>query len=59
MSGSTEGTAWALQTQADGWAAGVGSQDPAPSAADLAWQQSLMRDVFEDAARLTDQPKDR
>ncbi|MGW6462191.1 hypothetical protein ACWF94_40755 [Streptomyces sp. NPDC055078] len=54
---ATERTAWELQTQAEGWASGLGSQDPAPAAADLAWQQETTRTVYEDAARLTDQPE--
>ncbi|MGW6456713.1 hypothetical protein ACWF94_12450 [Streptomyces sp. NPDC055078] len=59
MSGSSEETAWEFQTRAEGWASGLGSQDPAPAAGDLAWQQGLIQRAFEDAARLTDQPKDR
>lgn len=52
-----EYTAWSLQVQADGRAADLAGQDPAPSARDLAWQQEQIRGAYEDAAHLADQPK--
>ncbi|WP_160145059.1 hypothetical protein [Actinacidiphila yanglinensis] len=44
-----------LQSQADEWAAAIGSQDPPASGSDLAWQQDMVRDAYADAAHLADQ----
>lgn len=50
-------TAQHLQSQADGWAADLASQDPPATGSDLAWQQDMIRDAQTDAAHLSDQPK--
>jgi hypothetical protein len=52
-----EQAAWRLEQQADTVAADLAGQDPAPSGADLAWQQDMARGGYEDAAHLTDQPR--
>ncbi|MGW4878913.1 hypothetical protein ACWEPI_20420 [Streptomyces sp. NPDC004262] len=54
---ATDPTARHLETRADTWASDLGQQDPAPSAAELAWQQQEIRTAYEDAAHLTEQPR--
>jgi hypothetical protein len=54
--GSDEQAAWREERAADRFAADLAGQVPAPSGADLAWQQEVIRGGYEDAARLTDQP---
>ncbi|MFI1091931.1 hypothetical protein [Streptomyces sp. NPDC020917] len=54
---STTDTAWQLQSAADSMAAALTSQEPAPTGADLTWQQEQARGAYEDAAHLTNQPK--
>jgi hypothetical protein len=55
--GSDEQAAWRLEQQADTVAADLAGQVPAPSGADLAWQQDMVRGGYEDAARLAEQPR--
>ncbi|MFJ5638464.1 hypothetical protein [Streptomyces sp. NPDC093223] len=50
-------TAWHLEASADAWASDLGWQDPAPAAAERAWQQQEIRTAYEDAAHLTEQPR--
>ena len=56
MSRADDSTAEHLQSQADGWAADLVSQDPPASGGDRAWQQDMIRDTYADAAHLTNQP---
>ncbi|WP_329559836.1 hypothetical protein OG711_25295 [Streptomyces uncialis] len=51
-----ERTARLLEQRADGWAAPPRSMDPPPAPAERAWQQDMIRDAYEDAARLTGRP---
>ncbi|MER6525737.1 hypothetical protein [Streptomyces sp. NPDC001508] len=53
----TDPAAWHLQAHADASAADLGRQDPAPTEAELAWQQQEIRTAYEDAAHLTEQPR--
>lgn len=57
MSRADDSAAQQLQSQADGWAADLGSQDPPASGSDLPWQQDMIRDTYADAAHLTNQPR--
>ncbi|MFE3163832.1 hypothetical protein [Streptomyces sp. NPDC059224] len=54
---ATDPAAWRLEASADAWAADLDGQDPAPAAAELAWQQQEIRTAYEDAAHLTEQPR--
>ncbi|MFJ7421496.1 hypothetical protein ACIQXD_23195 [Streptomyces uncialis] len=53
MTDPEQTTARLLEQRADGWATALGAMDPPPAPAERAWQQDMIRDAYEDAARLT------